>query len=1040
MRKKYRKKRGIVMVLVAAIVAGMGANVDLSGKTGDTQALVAEAATKSGGTLTIDGNTIDKKKQDLFRGLGAVSCNNSSRLIMDYKEEHPTEYWEIMHWLFDPVKGAGLSHVKVELGCDTDTSSGAEPATMRSKDATKANVRRGAGFMFAHDALTINPDITVDMLCWGMPAWVEKAYKKGDAQGNKARFKWYKKTIDAAYDVWGIKMSYVSANRNERDIEEDWTIYLAKRLANYRKRYDYGKIKIVAADETDEMYVAERMLKNKKYRNAVDVIGCHYNSYMDTNVLKLNQKYKKEIWFSEGASVATDSIFGSNNTDDGVNTSGTNGMLDVANRIIIGMAQSNMTMYEFQPALASYYDGAVYYPKQLLSANSPWNGYYEASAGLVMAMHFTNFIGKGWYRVDSGSFGDGAQVEHCISETKNDYYTATNPSTGDYSTVITNDSNTSRVYQVKVSGLKKAASKVSVWETRSNAKGEAYDAGWLNRVDELVPVQNGSIFTYQVTVKPYSMVTLTTTTGQTSYQQRKQATSMADVSKDTALSLPYRDDYEYKSAYLKRRGGTPRYTCDTNGAFEVVTLEDGNKVLKQKIGKYNVPDGWTAPSDPLTSLGDDTWKDYIVSVDAMLDPNEQGSNYVAVCARYNSSANISQNGYWLKLKQNGKWTLDGNQGRLAKGKISGMAKGRWFNLKLKVQGNQVTAYINHKKVTTKTVKGAVTNSGRVALGSAFYKNYYDNLCVEPIPGAVDHVTRVDNMDSAIQYSNKVKLQQSLSYANYGRTLSKLTHKGDTMSYSFEGTGISLLGSNLPGAKIKVIMDGKVIANSYAVEETDSRAVFYQSTGLSSGKHTMSIQLLNNKELDLDAIEVHAAVNGYQPKKATSVKLRTSKKKLEYGESVKLVTTVKPADAGEDITYTSSNLAVAGVTTDGRVYANGGGRATITATTSSGAKASVRVKVTEIRITPESGILVGVGERIRLKAKFVKNINATGIRTWRSSDQTIAKVDKHGKLTAKKKGNVTITAVAKNGYQAKIVVHVRKASKKLLKKNKKYAVQ
>lgn len=1040
MRKKLWGKRGIAMVLVAALAAGGIAEINMTQDTGTAQTAVAEAAAQSGGTLTIDGNTINKSKQNLFRGLGAVSCNNSSRLIMDYKEEHPTEYWEIMHWLFDPVKGAGLSHVKVELGCDTDTSSGAEPATMRSKEATKANVRRGAGFMFAHDALTINPDITVDMLCWGMPAWVEKAYKKGDAKGNKARFKWYKKTIDAAYDVWGIKMSYVSANRNERDIEEDWTVYLANHLAKYRKRYDYGKIKIVAADETDEMYVAERMLKNKKYRNAVDVIGCHYNSYMDKNVLKLNKKYNKEIWFSEGASVATDSIFGSNNTDDGVNTSGTNGMLDVANRIIIGMAQSNMTLYEFQPALASYYDGAVYYPKQLLSANSPWNGYYEASAGLVMAMHFTNFIKKGWCRIDSGSFGDGAQVEHCISETKNDYYTAANPSTGDYSTVITNDSSTSRVYQVNVSSLKKAASKVSVWETRSNAKGEAYDAGWLNRVGELQPTQKGSIFTYQVTVKPYSMVTLTTTTGQTSYQERKQATSMADTSKDTALSLPYRDDFEYKSAYIKRRGGTPRYTCDTNGAFEVVTLEDGNKVLKQKIGKFNVPDGWTAPSDPLTSLGDDTWRDYIVSVDAMLDPNEQGNNYVGICARYNSCANISQNGYWLKVRQNGKWTLDGNQGRLAKGKISGMAKGRWFNLKIKVKGNQVTAYINQKKVASKNVKGGVTNSGRVALASAFYKNYYDNLCVEPIAGAVDHVTRVDNMDSGIQYSKNVKLQQSLSYANYGRTLSMLSHKGDTMSYAFEGTGISLLGSNQPGAKIRVTIDGKVAENSYKVEETGSRTVFYQSTGLSNGKHTIHVQLLNNKELDLDAIEVHGAGNGYKAEKATAVKLRVSKKKLEYGESVKLVTTVKPAEAREDVTYTSSNMAVAGVTTDGRIYANGGGKATITATTSSGAKASVRIRVTEVRITPESGILVGVGEKIGLKAKFVKNMNASGIRTWKTSDKTIAKVDRKGILVAKKKGNVTITAIGRNGYKGRIVVHVRKASKKLSKKNKKYAVQ
>ena len=180
----------------------------------------------------------------------------------------------------------------------------------------------------------------------------------------------------------------------------------------------------MAADETDNMYVAQEMLSDNGYRDAVDVIGCHYNSYMDKNVKKLHDTYKKEVWFSEGSSVATDSIFGANNTEDGKSTSGLNGMLDIANRIIIGMAQSNMTLYEFQPSVAAYYDGTVYFPKQLIAANTPWSGGYSVSNGLVMSMHFTNFIEKGWRIVDSGSYGDGTQTNHCIIDTKNTYLTA----------------------------------------------------------------------------------------------------------------------------------------------------------------------------------------------------------------------------------------------------------------------------------------------------------------------------------------------------------------------------------------------------------------------------------------------------------------------------------------------------------------------------------------------------------------------------------------------------------------------------------------
>ena len=80
---------------------------------------------------------------------------------MDYKEEHPDKYWEMMELLFNPEKGAGLNHIKVEMGGDVNSSSGTEPATMRSPEE-EANVLRGAGWHFAADAKTINPDITVD--------------------------------------------------------------------------------------------------------------------------------------------------------------------------------------------------------------------------------------------------------------------------------------------------------------------------------------------------------------------------------------------------------------------------------------------------------------------------------------------------------------------------------------------------------------------------------------------------------------------------------------------------------------------------------------------------------------------------------------------------------------------------------------------------------------------------------------------------------------------------------------------------------------
>lgn len=1023
--QKWKKRLACVLagsMVLGSVYAG-------SGTVAVTNENTAQAATEKR-TLTIDGNTMVTTEQTAFRGLGAVTCNNSSRLLMDYKEENEGAYWEIMNWLFNKDTGAGLSHIKIELGCDLDTSSGAEPATKRLAEE-KANVKRGAGYMFAHDALTINPDITVDMLCWGMPAWVENAYDKSDAAGNKARYRWYKETIDAAYDEWGITFSYVGANRNEKYMERDWTVYLRNALDNEEdQRYDYEQIKIVAADETDKMEAAAMMLEDKEYRDAVDVLGFHYNSYMDENVKKLHDEYGKEVWFSEGASVATDTIFGVNNTTDGVNTSGTNGMLDIANRIIIGMAQSNMTMYEFQPAVASYYDGSVYFPKQLVKANSPWSGDYAISNGLIMAMHFTNFMEKGWKFVDSGSYGDGTQSEHCISKTTDNYLTAAEGTTGDYSTVITNDSDTARVYQVEVSNLEKAASEVAVWETKSNSIGEAYDAHWLKKIDTLTPEKKGDVYTYKIEVKPYSMVTLTTTTGQQEYTARKEQSSVGKE-KDTKLALPYTDDYEYSDEYLERRGNTPRFTSDVNGAFEVEVQENGNKILRQQINQDLLGSGWgLAPENAMTSFGDDTWKDYMVSADVMLDPDENAKNYAGICARYNVVDSIAGNGYELRIFRQGKWTLLSNQGKIAEGTIAGMREGRVVNLKLKVLGNTVTAYINNEQVVKKTVKKSMANSGRVALVSSFHRNSFDNIKVEPIQGGITHITRVDDLNSDVKFTKDVIRQQSQSYRYLGRTVSVLKKKDDTFSYTFTGTGGSFLGNNLLGAEIKVTVDGKVVEEKYAIKATEHRSAFYQITGLEMGSHTVEISLLNDRSLYVDAIEVEG--EGYQSDvvAAEGVSVEQETLALAYGERVSLGTKVEPANATESVVYTTSDMAVATVTSDGMVVGNGAGTAIVTATLSNGKTATTKVTVTELAITPRSGIRVGVGEKVKLKASYIKRINKGSIKEWISSDTELAMVSGKGVVTTKKEGYVTISAVGDNGYIGKVVIHIRTAPYRL----------
>ncbi len=80
-------------------------------------------------------------------------------------------------------------------------------------------------------------------------------------------------------------------------------------------------------------------------------------------------------------------------------------------------------------------------------------------------------------------------------------------------------------------------------------------------------------------------------------------------------------------------------------------------------------------------------------------------------------------------------------------------------------------------------------------------------------------------------------------------------------------------------------------------------------------------------------------------KATEISLNTDALTLIRGSSETLIASFKPQDAAPDVKWSSSKPSVAGVNRDGKVTALSAGRATITATTDNGLKASCTVAVT-----------------------------------------------------------------------------------------------
>ena len=158
--------------------------------------------------------------------------------------------------------------------------------------------------------------------------------------------------------------------------------------------------------------------------------------------------------------------------------------------------------------------------------------------------------------------------------------------------------------------------------------------------------------------------------------------------------------------------------------------------------------------------------------------------------------------------------------------------------------------------------------------------------------------------------------------------------------------------------------------------------------------------------------------------AESVKLSQEEIKINVGEQTSLTATVSPADACQDLTWTSSNTDVATIA-GGVITAKAAGSTTITAETLNGVRATcnvtVKIPVASVKLD-KTELQLDVGSSESLKADVLPEEATDKTVTWTSSDENIAKVSASGSVTGVKAGNVTITAIA-DGQSAACTVKV-----------------
>lgn len=876
-------------------------------------------------SIVLDGNNIKATNVNglTFKGFGVLSGNSTSALLMDYKSEHPDKYAELLKILFDGTNPI-MTHVKIEMGNDRNNSTGPDPATMRL-ETEAANVKRHPGFQLAADAKRVNPNLKVSILRWNAPGW---------ANTNDKIYTWYKNTILAAYRNYGYMVDYVNPGVNEQAANLTWTKQYADRVKtdstgfiSTTERTLYNSIKVVISDEAGIGSFGGNMMSDVTLRDAVAAAGYHYNTDDDSagNFKKLAETYDKEIWNSEAQATFSNTAFRPNNnmkdpTVAGTGIGGINGPLEMGNTIIKGFVNSRRTHFIYQPAIGSFYEGGQYSFKELVSARDPWSGFIHYDAGLQILRHFSWFAKAGWenqtntegvWRAVSQSSYTGATGTNPINGRNGtpSYLTLAAPDKKNFSTIFMNDSEYTQTYHITTTNMGYTGKpSLELWETRAADAGKVFNSNYMKYLGNVSADASGF---YNITVKPYSVVTVTTLVrhGITEYTTPLPVegtrtvldTDSTGSIQNTSDKILYADNFDYSSktvpvivaggqisgteSYITSRGGSksviPRYTSDRNGSFEAyLPYGSTNYVLRQQVDQSVMGLGGTWNNgSPITGIGDNRWMNYKASVDVSFEHNsvEGGNNYAAIGVRQQGGSNshyIKGTPYMLKFWFDGGWSLNVDGTSVASGnvvsgtdgvKISGFntAYNAWHNIAIQAVDNKVIAYLDGVTLTTYT-DSKPRLAGRIDLASGYFYTRFDNLKVETVDGYVPYYSELlDNLemyslnstpDSRLIYGGSWAHANGKDMYTYQRSLSTSQAVGAALQYTFKGTGLDILGPNDGSAKLEVMVDGKVVNTSVS---TMASGIFYQTftlRGLNYGEHTVRLKVLSGT-LVVDAVAV-----------------------------------------------------------------------------------------------------------------------------------------------------------------------------------------
>ena len=221
--------------------------------------------------------------------------------------------------------------------------------------------------------------------------------------------------------------------------------------------------------------------------------------------------------------------------------------------------------------------------------------------------------------------------------------------------------------------------------------------------------------------------------------------------------------------------------------------------------------------------------------------------------------------YALKLASDGGWRLDRLGTAVETGTVGGgdWDARAWHELSVQVAGDRITGWVDGEQVFAWTDDAPIL-SGWVDLASGFHWTQFDNLTVERVDDEVpyygeylDGHETTDLTDPAaakLVYGGEWAHDNGKSMFDYGRTSSVSQGEGASVSYTFTGSGLDVLGPNDGSARLDVTVDGEPVAINARTRRSGQYQQAFELRGLEWGRHTVTLTVASGT-LNVDAVGV-----------------------------------------------------------------------------------------------------------------------------------------------------------------------------------------